>query len=497
MPGTERTLVLVKPDGVQRQLVGRILARYEERGLKLAGLKLVRVDRDLAERHYDGAPREAVLRRAGRVHHLRPARRPGPRRPERDRGRPRDQRRDAAARGRAGHDPRRLRARDRAEHRPRLGQPGGRGDRAGAVVRPGRAARLRARHRSLGARPERIGRPGRTSGRGVPTLGLRRSLGAGAGRRRSAARLGAGSMSGLGEGSLAGGAAAAAGPPNAPAAVATASRASSAAIEGRPEGPVGVPRRRSHGRTAVTSGRVRRAAARRPTGSAVPVGPRQPDRRAAARSRRAAASVASRTERRQGRVERQAHERAPRVERRQPREPDAGEDDQHERHGEDAAIAAPSRAGRRPGRSRSRPGPRRPRRECAARDDERQDPASAPAPRPPDRARRTRARRPRHRPRSSSRRCARCRPGRARRRRPGRSTRWRWPARHRAPCRGRPAAARPKRRSRRARRWPARRAPARSAIGSAVSGTTSVRRAAQRWNGIAPKRIATAIANAR
>ena len=53
MPGTERTLVLIKPDGVQRQLVGRILARYEARGLKIVGLKLVRVDRGLAERHYD------------------------------------------------------------------------------------------------------------------------------------------------------------------------------------------------------------------------------------------------------------------------------------------------------------------------------------------------------------------------------------------------------------------------------------------------------------
>lgn len=52
MPGTERTLVLVKPDGVQRQLVGQILARYEARGLKLVGLKLVTVDRDHAERHY-------------------------------------------------------------------------------------------------------------------------------------------------------------------------------------------------------------------------------------------------------------------------------------------------------------------------------------------------------------------------------------------------------------------------------------------------------------
>ena len=52
MPATERTLVLVKPDGVQRQLVGRILARYEERGLKLVGLKLVHIDRTLAEQHY-------------------------------------------------------------------------------------------------------------------------------------------------------------------------------------------------------------------------------------------------------------------------------------------------------------------------------------------------------------------------------------------------------------------------------------------------------------
>lgn len=49
---TERTLVLVKPDGVQRLLVGRIVGRFEERGLKIVGLKLVRVDRSLAERHY-------------------------------------------------------------------------------------------------------------------------------------------------------------------------------------------------------------------------------------------------------------------------------------------------------------------------------------------------------------------------------------------------------------------------------------------------------------
>lgn len=49
---SERTLVLIKPDGVQRQLVGRLLQRYEDRGLKLVGLKLMRVDRALAEAHY-------------------------------------------------------------------------------------------------------------------------------------------------------------------------------------------------------------------------------------------------------------------------------------------------------------------------------------------------------------------------------------------------------------------------------------------------------------
>ena len=48
----ERTLVLIKPDAVQRALAGDILARFERRGLEIRGAKLLRVDRDLAERHY-------------------------------------------------------------------------------------------------------------------------------------------------------------------------------------------------------------------------------------------------------------------------------------------------------------------------------------------------------------------------------------------------------------------------------------------------------------
>ena len=49
---SERTLVLIKPDGVQRALVGRLIERYEQRGLRLVGLKLVHVSRQLAEEHY-------------------------------------------------------------------------------------------------------------------------------------------------------------------------------------------------------------------------------------------------------------------------------------------------------------------------------------------------------------------------------------------------------------------------------------------------------------
>ena len=48
----EQTLVLVKPDGVQRGLVGEVISRLERRGLKLVGIKLMQVDEALAGRHY-------------------------------------------------------------------------------------------------------------------------------------------------------------------------------------------------------------------------------------------------------------------------------------------------------------------------------------------------------------------------------------------------------------------------------------------------------------
>lgn len=48
----ERTLIILKPDALQRRLSGRIIQRFEDKGLTIAGMKLMSVSRDLAEKHY-------------------------------------------------------------------------------------------------------------------------------------------------------------------------------------------------------------------------------------------------------------------------------------------------------------------------------------------------------------------------------------------------------------------------------------------------------------
>jgi len=48
----EKTLILVKPDGVKRGLVGEVISRFERRGLKIVGIKMVQVDPDFSKRHY-------------------------------------------------------------------------------------------------------------------------------------------------------------------------------------------------------------------------------------------------------------------------------------------------------------------------------------------------------------------------------------------------------------------------------------------------------------
>ncbi len=49
----ERTLVILKPDAVVRGLMGEIISRFEKRGLKIVGMKMIWIDRELAEKHYE------------------------------------------------------------------------------------------------------------------------------------------------------------------------------------------------------------------------------------------------------------------------------------------------------------------------------------------------------------------------------------------------------------------------------------------------------------
>ena len=49
----QRTLIILKPDAVQRAIVGELIARFERRGLRIAALRLAKVDRALAEKHYE------------------------------------------------------------------------------------------------------------------------------------------------------------------------------------------------------------------------------------------------------------------------------------------------------------------------------------------------------------------------------------------------------------------------------------------------------------
>ena len=52
MENIQRTLVIIKPDGVQRGLIGEIIKRFEDRGLQLIAMNLRRISKDFAEKHY-------------------------------------------------------------------------------------------------------------------------------------------------------------------------------------------------------------------------------------------------------------------------------------------------------------------------------------------------------------------------------------------------------------------------------------------------------------
>lgn len=63
----EQTLILIKPDGLERGLVGQILSRFEQAGLKMIGMKLIWADKDFAKRHYT---EDLAKRRGERIRDL-------------------------------------------------------------------------------------------------------------------------------------------------------------------------------------------------------------------------------------------------------------------------------------------------------------------------------------------------------------------------------------------------------------------------------------------
>ena len=112
----ERTLILVKVDGVQRRLVGEILGRFEAKGLKIAGLKFRQFPREVLEEHYG-----AVLSRCGRFHDQRPDLRGGLRRTGGHSRLPQVDRTDTVERGRPGNHQGRSRYLATVQPRARLG----------------------------------------------------------------------------------------------------------------------------------------------------------------------------------------------------------------------------------------------------------------------------------------------------------------------------------------------------------------------------------------
>ena len=133
---SERTLVLVKPDGVERGLVGEVVSRIERKGLRLVSLELKTVDRGLAEQHYAEHEGKGFYEELISFITSAPVAALVVEGPRADRGVPADRRRHRPRReGRPRLDPRRPRPGDRVEHRARLGLARVRRARDQALVR--------------------------------------------------------------------------------------------------------------------------------------------------------------------------------------------------------------------------------------------------------------------------------------------------------------------------------------------------------------------------
>jgi nucleoside-diphosphate kinase len=116
----DRTLILVKPDAFARNLTGEIIARFERKGLRIAALRHMTLDRQTAEQHYAEHEGKPFFEELVAFITSGPLVAPGARGQDAGQGGAPGDRRRQPARGRAGLDPRRLRRRGRPEHGPRL-----------------------------------------------------------------------------------------------------------------------------------------------------------------------------------------------------------------------------------------------------------------------------------------------------------------------------------------------------------------------------------------
>jgi len=68
---TERTYVMIKPDGYKNKLVGEVISRFEKKGFNLVSLKLIHASKEVAEEHYAEHKEKKILWRINFIHYIR------------------------------------------------------------------------------------------------------------------------------------------------------------------------------------------------------------------------------------------------------------------------------------------------------------------------------------------------------------------------------------------------------------------------------------------
>ena len=158
---TERTLSIIKPDAVAKNVIGQIYARFESAGLKIAAARMAHLSRAEAEAFYAVHKARPFFNDLVELHDFGPGDDPGAGRRRRHRAQPRADGRHRPEEGREGHDPRRLRRQHRCQRGARLRRCRDRGG-GDCLLLPGH-------ERSTAADGARAAEPAAAHGRGQPS----------------------------------------------------------------------------------------------------------------------------------------------------------------------------------------------------------------------------------------------------------------------------------------------------------------------------------------